>query len=146
MKMSNSRSENIEWNVYEMIVAWHESDPAGIAFHGNYLFWLERAFMSLLSNRGCQIESMGSTHKIGFPVTLVECRYLKPIPVWTKIRILMGISPRSHLTKIVTPFKITMSRTDEIAAEGEIQRRIVSLDSFQLVECPEDLRRIFGLS
>jgi len=139
-------SENIEWNVYETIVHWHESDPAGIAFHGNYFFWLERAFSSLLHDRGYEVETEGLIRNIGFPVTLIECRYLKPIPVWNRIRILMGVSPKSNLTKLVMPFKIILSKTDEIAAEGEIQRRIVSLDSFQLVECPDELRGIFGFS
>jgi len=146
MKVSTSSSENIEWNVYEMMVHWHESDPAGIAFHGNYFFWLERAFSSFLSSRGYEIETKGLIRNIGFPVTLIECRYLKPIPVWSKIRIFMGVSPRSNLTKLVMPFKVTLSRTDEIAAEGEIQRRIVNLDSFQLMECPDELRGIFGFT
>jgi len=144
MRSSSSNSENIEWNVYEMVVPWHESDPAGIAFHGIYLFWLERAFLSFLSNRGYDIERKELIRNVGFPVTLVECRYLKPIPVWSRIKVFMGVSPRSNLTKLVIPFRITLSKTDEIAAEGEIQRRIVSLDSFQLMECPDELRGVFG--
>ena len=42
---------------YEMRVHWHESDPAGIAFYGNYLLWQERAFVSMLSSRGYKYEN-----------------------------------------------------------------------------------------
>ncbi len=146
MKKSSSVLEKIEWHVYEMMVHWHESDPAGIAFHGNYFFWLERTFSSLLSSRGYEVGTRGLIHHVGFPVTRIECRYLKPIPVWSKIRISMGVSPRSNLTNLVMPFKITLSKTDERVAEGEIQRRMVSLDSFKVVECPDELRTIFGFS
>ncbi len=139
-------SESINWESYEMVVPWHESDPAGIAFHGIYLFWLERAFLSLLTNRGYDVERRGLIRNVGFPVTRVECRYLKPIPVWSRINVLMGFSPRSNLTKLVIPFKIILLKTEELSAEGEIQRRIVSLDSFQVVECPDELRAIFGFS
>jgi acyl-CoA thioesterase FadM len=142
--MEASSSEKINWNGYEMIVPWHESDPAGIAFHGIYLFWLERAFLSFLTNRGYDVEGKGLIRNVGFPVTRVECRYLRPIPVWSRINVFMGLSSECNLTKLVMPFKITLLKTGEIAAEGEIQRRIVSLDSFQVVECPDELRGIFG--
>ncbi len=58
----------------------------------------------------------------------------------------MGVSPRFHLTKLVMPFKIILPKTDEIVAEEEIQRRMVSLDSFEVVECPNELQRISGFS
>ena len=142
--MEASSSEHMKWEGYEMTVPWHESDPAGIAFHGIYLFWLERAFLSFLTNRGYDVEKRGLVRNVGFPVTRVECQYLKPLPVWSRINVFMELSPRSNLTKLVLPFTITLLRTGETAAEGEIQRRIVSLDSFQVVECPDELRGIFG--
>jgi acyl-CoA thioesterase FadM len=133
-----------EWHVYEMIVSWHESDPAGIAFHGNYVFWLERAFMSLLYSRGYELETRGVIQNVGFPVTLLTCRYLKPIPVWSRLKVCMTVSPDSHLRKLIIPFKILLSKADEIAAEGEIHRRFVEMGLFQMTECPNELRQVFG--
>ena len=47
-----------------MIVHWDESDPAGIAFHGNYFFLLEGAFSSLLHNRGYEVETKASIRNV----------------------------------------------------------------------------------
>jgi YbgC/YbaW family acyl-CoA thioester hydrolase len=143
--MNVSTEENIEWNVYEMVAHWHECDPAGIAFHGNYLFWLERAFASLLSHGGYDVETKGLIRNTGFPVTLIECRFLKPIAFGSRVKVCMATSPKSDLRKLVISFRIVMAKTEEVAAEGEIHRRFVDLKSFQPVECPEELKGVFGI-
>ena len=135
----------MEWNTYELVVHWHEADPAGIAFHGNYLFWVERAFVAFLAAHGYDNEPGQLAQNIGFPVTWMECRYVKPIPVWSKVKVDIAISPESNLKKLITLFRILFSKTEGLAAEGQIHRRFVEMGSFQIVECPQELRSVFGL-
>ncbi len=134
----------MEWYTYEMMVPWHECDPAGIAFHGNYIFWLERAFISFLYGKSNKIETKEPIGNVGLPVTHVNCRYLRPIPVWSNIKVCITVSPESDLRRLIMPFKIVLSKTDQTAAEGEIRRRFVEMGKFQTVECPRELREILG--
>jgi len=135
-----------EWTVYETVLYWHETDPAGIAFWAHYLFWAEKAFVKLLAERGYLIEEKGLPHNIGFPVTSVQCRYLKPIVLRSRLKVLTTISPESNTRRLIIPFKIILSRTEQVAAEGETRRRFVSLESFQPIECPRELKKYFGIS
>lgn len=140
MKRRYEDRETMEWHDYEMIVHFHEADPAGIAFYGNYVFWQEKAFDSMLSIRGFRHE----VGKIGFPVVFIQCRYIKPIRMWSHVKVSMTISPGSDLKKLVTPFRIVLTKTGEICAEGEVHRRFVGIPSLESIECPPEWREAFG--
>ena len=125
-----------------MTVHFHECDPAKIAFYGQYIFWQEKAFDSMLTSRGWD-HRVG---KIGFPVVHFECSYHRPIPVWSDVRVSITISSKSTLKKLVTPFRISLSKTGEECAKGETHRRLVSMTTFKGIECPPEWREAFGFS
>lgn len=135
----------MEWAIYEMEVPWHECDPAGIAFWGNYMLWVERAFQWLLAKRGyrCDGKSLLPCN-VALPVTRVECRYTKPLPFGRKIKVAITFSRESDNSRLTTPFKIILDETGEMAAEGKVARRFVSLETFRPVECPDELKKVFG--
>ncbi len=77
-------------------VRYAETDQMGVAYHANYLVWMEIGRVELVRSRGCNYKDLEQN---GFylAVVAVECRYLYParydqeIVVETEI---LSVNPR----------------------------------------------------
>src|SRR5688572_9048442 len=76
-KMACSRTSGTLESEVEVDVLFHDSDPMGVTWHGNYFRYLESARAALLGKIGYSYSEMVESGYL-WPVVEAHIKYLKP--------------------------------------------------------------------
>lgn len=70
----------------ELTVPFHDADPLGVAWHGNYFRYFELARCALLERIDYGYQAMAASGFI-WPIVRAEVKYVKPLPFDSRVRV-----------------------------------------------------------
>ena len=123
-------------------VPFHDLDPVGIVWHGNYSKYFEIARTHLLRSKGLSAEQIVKT---GYLLVVIEskCRYPAPLRFGQKFRVGAAFADVDYRLKI--DYEIWNVTEDKRAAYGHTVLATLTSDGELLLRTPDALlERIRG--
>jgi acyl-CoA thioester hydrolase len=109
----------------ELEVLFHESDPMGVTWHGNYFRYLESARSALLHKIGYNFTEMVESGYL-WPVVEAHIKYLKPTRFGQRLAVRATLEEYENRLKIVYVIKdcgsgerVTTASTTQVAVGKE---------------------------
>ena len=94
----------------EVDLPFHDSDPMGVTWHGNYFRYLETARSALLERIGYNYKDMIESGYL-WPIVDARIKYLKPTRFGQRLRVKAALEEYENRLKIA--YTITDSRSGE---------------------------------
>jgi acyl-CoA thioester hydrolase len=114
MSSQHRAGDPIETEV-EVEVPFHDADPMGVTWHGNYFRYLEAARSALLSKIGYGYAEMSSSGYL-WPIVDARIKYVKPTRFGQLLKIKATLEEYENRLKIA--YTITDSRTGELVTKA----------------------------
>ena len=99
----------------EVEVPFHDSDPMGVTWHGNYFRYLETARSALLDNIGYNYRQMVDSGYL-WPVVDARIKYVRPTTFGQRLRVTAKLAEYENRLKIV--YTITDVASGEVVTEA----------------------------
>lgn len=108
---------------YESYVSFHEADPLGIVWHGNYIKFFERGREEFGRQNGLDY---GGFYENGFatPIVNVNCNYFKSLKYGDYYKVRTSIV-KTVTAKIILNYEV-YNKEGELMCEGETTQVFVS--------------------
>lgn len=127
----------------ELKVPFHDADPLGIVWHGNYAKYFEIARCELLDSFDYNYTQMLESG-YAWPVIDMHLRYVKAIRFEQRIRVRATLEEWEHRLKIA--YLIRDAASGERLAKGSTVQVAVTADTFEMqYASPDVLARKLGL-
>lgn len=122
-------------------VYYQDTDAGGVAYHANYVNFMERARTEWLRTFGYSNAGLMKELGVMFVVRSLRVDYLKPALLDDLLSVTAQIKEigRSRLT-----LKQTIRRGEQLLTEGEVHLVCVAVETFKPVSVPEILRKQWG--
>lgn len=98
-----------------MEVPFHDSDPMGVTWHGNYFRYLETARSVLLDSIGYNYRQMSDSGYL-WPVVDARIKYVRPTTFGQRLRVTAKLTEYENRLKIV--YTITDVASGEVVTEA----------------------------
>ena len=119
-------------------VYYQDTDAGGVAYHANYVNFMERARTEWLRTFGYSNAGMMKELGVMFVVRSIKLDYLKPAMLDDLLEV-------TALIKEVGRSRVTLTQTvmrgEELLTEGEVHLVCVDVQTFKPVSVPEILRK-----
>jgi acyl-CoA thioester hydrolase len=109
----------------EVDVPFHDCDPMGVAWHGNYFRYLESARSALLTKIGYNYRDMTASGYL-WPIVDAQIKYLKPTAFGQRLRVKAVLAEYENRLKIaytISDWKsgdcVTKAHTTQVAVEKQ---------------------------
>jgi acyl-CoA thioester hydrolase len=121
--------------VYEGIVAFHDCDPLGIVWHGNYYRYLEHGRTELFRSRRIDVRDLV---ELGYKLVVIEsrCRHAFPLRYSDRFRVEAWF--KEVELGLTVSYLVTNLTQDRRAARGTT-KLVVLRDDEMLMETPHEL-------
>jgi acyl-CoA thioester hydrolase len=119
-------------------VYYQDTDAGGVVYHSNYVNFMERARTEWLRDLGYSHMDMIKNLDVMFVVRSIKLDYLRPAVLDDLLQVSAKIKEvgRSRVT-----LEQTVTRGEELLAEGEVHLVCVEVQTFKPVSVPEILRK-----
>jgi acyl-CoA thioester hydrolase len=119
-------------------VYYQDTDAGGVVYHSNYVNFMERARTEWLRDLGYRHMDMIKNLDVMFVVRSIKLDYLRPAVLDDLLQVSAKIKEvgRSRVT-----LEQTVTRGEELLAEGEVHLVCVEVQTFKPVSVPEILRK-----
>jgi YbgC/YbaW family acyl-CoA thioester hydrolase len=123
------------------VVRFQDVDAAGVVFFARTLEYFHDAFIELLAERGHDWSTELASGIVA-PLKHVEADYLAPLRFGDRLRVELV---RAHLepTQVTVGHRLVRERDSRVAAVGQSVHVAVEAGTFERVEWPIGLARIF---
>lgn len=127
----------------EILVPFHDCDPLGIVWHGNYTRYFEVARCALLDRIDYNYQQMLDSG-YAWPVIDLHLRYVKAVRFGQRIVVSAVVQEWEHRLKI--GYRIRDAASGEMLARGHTIQVAVTMPAFEMqYASPEILVRKLGL-
>jgi acyl-CoA thioester hydrolase len=99
----------------EVEVPFHDSDPMGVTWHGNYFRYLETARSALLNSIGYNFRQMAESGFL-WPVVDARIKYVRPTTFGQRLRVTAALTEYENRLKIT--YTITDIATGDVVTEA----------------------------
>lgn len=107
-------------------VAFHEMDPMGVVWHGNYANYFELARSALLRELGLNYISMAEMgHQ--WPVVKLQVKYIRPASLNQKLAITAEL--KDYTNSLTMAFTIRDADTNALITKGETMQMAVDTNT-----------------
>ena len=121
----------------EFLVPFHDLDPLGVVWHGNYFKYFEIARTEVMRGLGFDVEEM-KLSGYAWPVVDAQCRYIAPLRYGMRVLVRAGILETAHRLKIAYEIKDKVS--GRRLARGHTMQAAVKLGTWEMCfDTPEAL-------
>ena len=103
-------------------VRYAETDQMGVAYHANYLIWMEVARVDYCQAAGFRYRDLEAEHGILLAVTEANCRYLSPARYDDEVEIVTSLS-RANRRAVTFQYQM---RSVVLAGSGEKVREVAT--------------------
>jgi len=124
-------SINVEAEV-EVEIPFHDNDPMGVTWHGNYLRYWEGARAALLGKIGYGYAQMQASGYL-FPVVDARIKFIKPTTFGQRVRVRAKLEEYENRLKIA--YLITDTASGETVSKGFTIQVAVAKDSGEMCFC-----------
>ena len=124
--------------IVELEVPFHDVDPLGVVWHGNYYKYFELARTRLLRERGLDSgELIGKRYR--FYVIESRCRHSFPLRYGERARVSAWVRDVRH--RVMIQFEVTNLAQERRAARGFTALATVDAGNNLLLETPDEIQR-----
>ncbi len=116
-------------SVVEMDVPFHDSDPMGVTWHGNYFRYLETARSALLDDIGYNYRQMSESGYL-WPVVDARIKYVRPTTFGQRLRVTAKLAEYENRLKIV--YTITDVASGDVVTEATTTQVAVHRESGEM--------------
>ena len=113
----------------EIQVPFHDLDPLGVVWHGNYYKYFEVARTELMRAIGFDVEQMKLSGYV-WPVTESNCRYISPLRYGMRVLVRAGIRETEHRLKI--GYQIKDKESGQLLAKGYTVQVAVKFGTWEM--------------
>lgn len=99
----------------EVEVPFHDADPLGVTWHGNYLRYLELARAALLNELGYNVRQMAASG-YAWPIVDARLKYVKTTTFGQRLKVRATLAEYENRLKI--DYTITDSQSGEIVTKA----------------------------
>ena len=126
-------------------VPFHDLDPLGIVWHGNYYKYFDVARFALFEKAGIDLYGYSIRHNMIFPVSRSSAKHILPLrhndPFICKATVTEAIY------KIAMDFEIRLVDTGQICARGKGEQLAVKIPEMEMqFEIPQDISSALGFA
>jgi tol-pal system-associated acyl-CoA thioesterase len=119
-------------------VYYQDTDAGGVAFHGQYLAFMERARTELLNAAQVDIADFSRRHGLLFVVYRLEVQYHRP----ARLNDLLSVSAEvATIGRASLVFRQRVERGAELLVEGDVTVALVDRERMRPVRIPQELER-----
>jgi acyl-CoA thioester hydrolase len=119
-------------------VYYQDTDAGGVAFHGQYLAFMERARTELLNEGKIDIAQFSERHGLLFVVHEIHVKYHRP----ARLNDLLGVSAEvATIGRASLVFRQRVERGSELLVEAEVTLALVDRERMRPVRIPQELER-----
>jgi len=110
----------------EITVPYHDCDPGGVVWHGNYLRYFDEARCALLDQINYGYKEMADTGHV-WPVIDLNIRYVKPVRFHEKITVTAVLEEYEYRLRMTYVVKnaaqeiVTKGMTKQVAVDVETE-------------------------
>lgn len=116
----------------EVDVAFHDSDPMGVTWHGNYFRYLESARSALLAKIGYDYLDMAASGYL-WPIVDARIKYVKPTRFGQRLRVKAAMIEYENRLKI--EYTITDCQSEECVTKAQTIQVAVDQKSGEMCFC-----------
>jgi len=116
----------------EVDVAFHDSDPMGVTWHGNYFRYLESARSALLTKIGYNYLDMAASGYF-WPIVEARIKYVKPTTFGQRLRVKAAMTEYENRMKI--EYTISDCASREIVTKAQTIQVAVDKASGEMCFC-----------
>ncbi len=117
-------------------VYYEDTDASGVAYHANYLRWLERARTEWLRGQGYGQERLRLELGVAFTVSTLEIEYRKPARLDDELEVRTRIAELRRASLI---FEQSLSRAGETLTTARVRIACVDAATFRPKALPPGL-------
>jgi acyl-CoA thioester hydrolase len=123
LRRQSSGVERVLTSEVEVEVPFHDSDPMGVTWHGNYFRYLETARSALLDRIGYNFRQMLESGWM-WPIVDARIKYVRPTTFGQRLRVTAGLVEFENRLKIT--YTITEVASGEVVTEATTTQVAVS--------------------
>jgi acyl-CoA thioester hydrolase len=127
-------------NTTKIRVRYAETDQMGVAYHANYLVWMEVARVEACTNIGFRYKDM-EANGIMIAVAEAHCRYLHPARFDDEVSILTTIADANRR---LIAFDYEMTCAQKKLATGQTRHVFLNRE-FRPTRLPDQYAALFGI-
>lgn len=121
----------------ELVVPFHDADPAGVAWHGNYFRYFDDARCALLADLGYDYRQMSESGYY-WPIVKAEVKYIRPLPYGSSVTVVARMLEWEYRLKI--GYEILDAQKVLVTTAHTIQVAVSMVTGEMSVGAPEPLR------
>ena len=112
----------------EITVPYHDCDPGGVVWHGNYLRYFDAARCALLDTISYGYLEMAAAGHV-WPIIDLNIRYLRPVKFHETIRVVAKLEEYEY--RLLMTYQI-ISSAGEVTTEGVTKQVAVDLETNEM--------------
>jgi tol-pal system-associated acyl-CoA thioesterase len=119
-------------------VYYQDTDAGGVAFHGQYLSFMERARTELLNARRVDLARLADEKRMLFLVYELKVRYHRP----ARLNDLLSVSAEvATIGRASMVFRQRVERDAELLVEADVTIALVDRDRMRPMRFPQELEQ-----
>lgn len=107
-------------------VSFHEMDPMGVVWHGNYANYFELARCALLAKLNLTYTEMRNRGHV-WPVVKLRCKYVRPATLNQELAITAEL--KDYVNSLTMVFTIRDATTQQLITKGETMQMAVDVNT-----------------
>jgi len=126
-------------------VPFHDLDPVGIVWHGNYMKYFDVARFALFRAAGLELHEYVIDQKLIFPITKTSTKHI--VPLKDNDKFICKATVTEAVNKISIDFEIRMATDSRICARSRQDQLAVRMPEMEILfEIPEEITRALGFA
>lgn len=128
----------------ELSVPFHDLDPLGVVWHGNYLKYFEIARDALFGKHGINLYEYCRNNECLLPIVRVSVKHVHPLRFGDAF--ICEARLVDTRLKLVLDYEIRLKNTETLCTRGRTEQVAVNASDLKLeLQIPAELQRAFGL-
>jgi acyl-CoA thioester hydrolase len=121
-------------------VPFHDLDPMGVVWHGNYYRYFDRARFALFHARGVDLYRYSLSSRILFPITRTATKHIVPLRYGDRFTCRATLVEAIY--KIVLAFEVRLADEDTLCATCRSEQVAVGTPGMEMrFEIPPEIRQ-----
>jgi len=127
---------------YSFRVRYAETDQMGVAYHANYLVWMELGRVEYCRAEGVRYRDVEETDGLALAVAEVQCRFRAPARYDDEVTVRTWVTMANRK---VVEFSYELRCADRLLATGMTKHVWVGRD-FRPASLPDKYHQVFGIT
>lgn len=122
------------------VVPFHDLDPMGVMWHGNYFKYFDITREALFQSLGVDLYRVDESTQYIFPIIRTSIKHVFPLRFRNEFVCRAELKEVNH--KITIAFEIRLTGNNRVSARGKSEQAAVRIPEMEtMMKIPEEIRR-----